>query len=407
MINQISKPFANNVRLFAQKKIILQPSLSTAFLPICSWESCVKQQCTSFVRWNSEVVGQRNSTPVDDAVISKNLDVVIHSTSTNTSLTSPNAAKDEVQLNSSTSTNTAVSTRVPKLTALEKLKRLDEILPKVSQSFNLATFVNRSPVLQQFVKLGVNVSEYDKDVEKASYVLLLDFETDVKPHLFFLYHLGVPPERWARILTKNPYILKEDLDVLTTRVQYLRSKKFSQNDIATLASYPNWLSNSIESIDTKLAFIQKMFDLNGDEVRAVATRLPRIVFSDQMTIMDVYHLLSDEYAFTKAQLKRLFLNNPRFFHLCKYQTRAKMKLLIDKMMIPVDMVVKFNKVLTCRLHVLDNRHYFLKSLERAQYDPKLPRFVSLDALAVLPDELFATTVAKSTLEAYRCFQKTL
>ncbi|XP_018010618.1 transcription termination factor 3, mitochondrial [Hyalella azteca] len=284
---------------------------------------------------------------------------------------------------------------------------LDRILPNVPQSFNIVTYVNRSKTLQELIKLGVNISKYDEDTEKASYVLLLDFEKDIKPHLFFLHQVGVPVEKWARILTINPYLLKEDLDVLHSRIQYLVAKKFTPQSIATVAAFPIWLSHSIESIDSKLGFLQKEFHLSGAQVRAVATRLPRIVFYNQMKVRRVKYILSDEFGFSREQRAQLLVENPRIYHLCAYQTTDKLRLITKKMLIPVDMIVKCNKILTCRLHILDNRHFFLKSLDRAQYNPTLPRYVSPELLATLPDADFVSSLAKSTMEAYHMYLKTL
>lgn len=50
---------------------------------------------------------------------------------------------------------------------------------------------------------------------------------------------------------------------------------------------------------------------------------------------------------------------------------------------------------------------FLEYLGKAQYNPALPTYISLDRLVSLPDELFCTDVASATVEDFYLFQKTL
>lgn len=50
---------------------------------------------------------------------------------------------------------------------------------------------------------------------------------------------------------------------------------------------------------------------------------------------------------------------------------------------------------------------FLEYLRKAQYDPALPNYISLDRLASLPDEIFCADVASATVEDFYLFQKTL
>lgn len=50
---------------------------------------------------------------------------------------------------------------------------------------------------------------------------------------------------------------------------------------------------------------------------------------------------------------------------------------------------------------------FLDYLGKAQYDPALPNYISLDRLVSLPDDSFCTMLAMATLEDFYEFQKTL
>lgn len=65
------------------------------------------------------------------------------------------------------------------------------------------------------------------------------------------------------------------------------------------------------------------------------------------------------------------------------------------------------QVLNTKYLRIRERHMFLDYLGKAQYDPTLPNYISLDRLVSLPDETFCMTLALATLEDFYLFQKTL
>ena len=61
----------------------------------------------------------------------------------------------------------------------------------------------------------------------------------------FLCDLGVDPDRLGYVITKNPYLLKEDVESMKTRVEYLQSKKFTPEMIVVIVEKnPYWLTNN-------------------------------------------------------------------------------------------------------------------------------------------------------------------
>lgn len=69
-------------------------------------------------------------------------------------------------------------------------------------------------------------------------------------------------------------------------------------------------------------------------------------------------------------------------------------------------MVTFPAVLTCRQFRLKQRHEFLRSLGRHQYDPKQENYVSpLDVIRG-SDSHFASCVARSTIDQFNDFCKT-
>ena len=64
-------------------------------------------------------------------------------------------------------------------------------------------------------------------------------------------------------------------------------------------------------------------------------------------------------------------------------------------------------ILKERLFRIKERHGFLKKIGRAQYNPKLPLYTSIDDLGRGTDEQFAIDIAKRTYEEYDSYLRTL
>nr|CAD7456942.1 unnamed protein product [Timema tahoe] len=78
--------------------------------------------------------------------------------------------------------------------------------------------------------------------------------------------------------TRNPLIFKEDLENLQVRVNYLLSKRFSSDNVSRIITKnPHWLSFSTRRIDRRLGHFQKSFSLNGDEIRTLTIKQPRLI----------------------------------------------------------------------------------------------------------------------------------
>lgn len=72
-----------------------------------------------------------------------------------------------------------------------------------------------------------------------------------------------------------------------------------------------------------------------------------------------------------------------------------------------DTILQYPNVMMCREFRVRQRHEFLRHLGRAQYDPKLPNFVSPYTLIAESDVHFAANVAKSSILAFNDFCKTI
>uniref|UniRef100_A0A3Q4GGI7 Uncharacterized protein n=1 Tax=Neolamprologus brichardi TaxID=32507 RepID=A0A3Q4GGI7_NEOBR len=118
---------------------------------------------------------------------------------------------------------------------------------------------------------------------------------------------------------------------------------------------PYLLNFSVNRLDNRLGFYQQQLSLSANNTRNIVARLPRLLCGSLEPV--------------KENLK----------------VQKKQKTLLE----------------------LVKRHLFLEYLGKAQYDPTLPNYISLDRLVSLPDETFCTELALATLEDFYLFQKTL
>lgn len=181
-------------------------------------------------------------------------------------------------------------------------------------TFNFAAYIDKSKTLQKFVELGVDLSKIEKKKGLPQFVLKLDFDRDVKDHLIFLHDLGILPENFGHILTKNPIFFKNSIDDLETRVFYLRSKKFELEQVREIVvKDPFWLNFSTKRIDRRLGWFQKNFELTGDDIRFLATKFPRVVTSSLMHVREISFCIKEEMGFDNDETKVLLLAVPKLF----------------------------------------------------------------------------------------------
>jgi len=63
--------------------------------------------------------------------------------------------------------------------------------------------------------------------------------------------------------------------------------------------------------------------------------------------------------------------------------------------------------LRCQIQSVRPRHEFLKKLQKAQYNPDLPNYISLRKLLHPDDKYFAEEVCRVVVDSYERFLKTL
>jgi mTERF domain-containing protein len=283
---------------------------------------------------------------------------------------------------------------------------LQTIAPELPIAYNMAAFVNRSHCLQELVKLGVDISQFDQDSEVASFMLQLNFDRHVKPYITALHQIGVPADRLGGIFTDNPYIFKVSLHNISARIEYLKSKKFTKQAIVKiLTTYPSYLNYSIKEVDARLGFVQQEFELNGNGVRTVLTNHPQVLSQPTMSVRYCKLAISDLMGFDDIAVKVIVTKNPAILSANVKRMVNVFDYIHNIAKVPHEMIVKFPEVFTADVQTVRNRIDYLKLLGKDQFDPLEPLYIPLTAIAVMSDEEFANKFARTSEADYDLFLK--
>uniref|UniRef100_A0A8C6XBY1 Transcription termination factor 3, mitochondrial n=1 Tax=Naja naja TaxID=35670 RepID=A0A8C6XBY1_NAJNA len=317
---------------------------------------------------------------------------------------------------------------VPILDTEELLQDLDDVLPispleKISEdeslqikaappppleSFSLRDYVDHSETLRKLVLLGVDLSMVEKHPNAGQLLVKLDFETDIKKILLFLNDIGLEDTQFGALLTKNPYILNEEVEDLKTRVDYLISKNFSKEAVTQMVlRAPCLLLLSVENLDDRLGFFQNVLGLNPRKTRNLVTRLPRLLTGKLEPIEENLAVYEEELGFSKNEIRHIAHTVPKNLSTGKKKLTQIFDYVHNVMGIPHQLMVHFPQIFNAKLLRIKERHLFLKFLGRAQYDPEQPSYISLEKMIALPDDVFCAEVAKAEVTDFEKFLKTL
>ncbi|KAM3840967.1 transcription termination factor 3, mitochondrial isoform 1-T3 [Vipera latastei] len=299
------------------------------------------------------------------------------------------------------------------ISPLEKISE-DESLqikaapPPPLESFSLRDYVDHSETLRKLVLLGVNLSMVEKHPNAGQLLVKLDFENDIKKILLFLKDIGLEESQFGAFLTKNPYILNEEVEVLKTRVDYLISKKFSKEGVTQMVlRAPCLLLLSVEKLDDRLGFFQNVLGLNPRKTRNLVIRLPRLLTGKLEPIEENLSVYEVELGFSKNEIRHIAHTVPKNLSTSKKKLTQIFDYVHNVMGISHRLMVHFPQIFNANFLRIKERHLFLKFLGRAQYDPEQPSYISLEKLIALPDDVFCAEVAKAKETDFEKFLKTL
>ncbi|KAM6277470.1 transcription termination factor 3, mitochondrial isoform 1-T2 [Spheniscus humboldti] len=302
---------------------------------------------------------------------------------------------------------------IPSSSALEEISEeeavqiiAEPLLPL--RSSTLRDYVDHSETLAKLVDLGVDLSQVEKRQKAGQLLLTLDFEKDIRKILLFLKDVGVEDNQLGPFLTKNPYILAEDLEALETRVAYLKSKKFGKAEIAQMVSRaPYLLLFSVQRLDNRLGFFKNELGFSVKKTKDLVIRLPRLLTGKLEPVKENLQVCQIELGFQHNEIQQIVFKTPKILTASKKRLKQTFDYLHNIMGIPHHMLTRFPQVFNSKLLRIKERHMFLTFLGRAQYDPAQPSYISLDQLVSLPDEVFCTEIAKASIQDFEKFLKTL
>lgn len=184
--------------------------------------------------------------------------------------------------------------------------------PAIFPTYNLAAYVHKSETLQKLISIGVNLYKLECKGH-GEFIASLDFERDIQPYILLLCKdIGLDSADLGFIFTKNIFILKQSLDDIRTRVNYLQLKKFTQENIVHIIKRnPTWLNYSTQAIDKRLGHFQNIFKLTGNEVRLLTLERPQLITSDLEVVKHALFTIREEFGFENVNdLKKIILKYP-------------------------------------------------------------------------------------------------
>lgn len=282
-----------------------------------------------------------------------------------------------------------------------------KVKPNLQPSFNFASYVNDSPLLTELIGLGVDLVKWEKG-QIPDEVIQMDLTHDLKPILRHMRKIGIKDSDIGSILTRNPYILINGPSEFKEKTNYFLRKKFTPDQLATIAKgAPQLFSRSIEAIDARLGFFQQSYSLTGDQLRDVIVEHPELFRMKLDYVKKVNFRMNKVLRFKPNEIRELFVTVPSIFTMHETTLERRFNQLHDVMLIPHQSLVKFPYLLRVPVIVIKQRHKFLKTVEKAVYDPLEDGYTSLTAFTDYDDENFASKFAGVDYETYRNFLKTL
>ncbi|XP_014213447.1 transcription termination factor 3, mitochondrial isoform X2 [Copidosoma floridanum] len=294
---------------------------------------------------------------------------------------------------------------------LGPLQKCDEDIsdfgPGLGPSFNFASYANKSRLIQEYVKLGVALYKVEENEHHMRALLTMDLEKELPVYIQFLHDCGVPSDCLGDVITENPMVLKEDLDDLKTRIRYLRAHDFTVDSIARIVTKnPTWLTWATKHVDERLGHFQNEFKLTANEVRFLATKQPKLITYHFKRIHENTFAVREEMGFKPLETKVLLLSKPRLWMNNRKKIVETFDYLHNTMNLSHLAIISQTDALTCRKSRLKNRHEFLVELNKVQYDPKKPNYISPTSVACGSDVEFCKDVAKTSIDTYNLFLKT-
>jgi hypothetical protein len=275
-------------------------------------------------------------------------------------------------------------------------------------TFDLAYLINQSETLKRFITMGVDVYRWNQPNEKARYILKLDFERDCLAHIVFLNELAIRNRDLSDFLSYNPWIFKETIDDLRVRTNYLTSRGLSSDSISQICKRAPYLLNlSTKILENKFTWFMKKFRLSNEKCNEALIRVPKLFTLPLNEINNTYSQMNQKLDFQHEDLQSIFQVYPKLFIYDYKLIELNFDFLFNEMQLDRARFIEYPPILKQSFQQLRTRCLYLKYLRRQQFDPTKPNYVSLKDLCMKTNDLFCQRVAKTSLQKYLNFMKTL
>ena len=266
----------------------------------------------------------------------------------------------------------------------------DLIKPKLHDNRLLGHYVHSTPHLQLLVGLfGVNLDLIDKQNDDMRRILLrADLEIDVFPRFKILQKFAaVSILNFGRIISRCPSVLEVPIDDIFHLLNHLQRTGFSENQIrsivtnrpSTLLLYPI----SIENCQTALHI---MTELPPSQINSLIWKHPILLEADFDRVSDIRNIFRDQFLFDLQSFQQLILRCPSVLSARKDHLIEKFVYLNREMDISNELIAASGEVFKNSIFNIRSLHLYLKSLQRAQFDPDKPLYVSLKSFCKPPLE---------------------
>lgn len=316
-----------------------------------------------------------------------------------------------------------LNNNVEKLKSFEDFdKDLVSLLENVNSKFlprkstSLAYFIDSSKSLQTLLNFGVELYKIErKNPETINYLAKLDFFTELRPKFIFLNDLGVNPNEFGEVLTKNPEILNPTYSTMKLKevVEYFNSMGFTEEQILSMiVRCPKLFTSNIVEIDQVLGFLQKFqvstkkLNLLPDEVRSLVIRCPNLMLKSTMSLYLNGQVIERTFGFNHCQIKSILIDNPKLLITDTKDLEMKYLFMNRILGLDADEIINNNKIFENKIKTCEHRHDFLKSKGMAQYNSKLANYIFPTKYFCCTDEQFVKYV-KCDIVDYENFLKTL
>jgi mTERF domain-containing protein len=275
-------------------------------------------------------------------------------------------------------------------------------------AYNLAYFVNDSEILKKFIEMGINIKKWDVHRDICEFLLRSDFNKHIAPYLVFLHDNGIKADEYGPLIEYNPFIFKQKLEDLQVRLEYLRSKKFSNEEISLIIkTVPTMLNMNVEKVDSVLGWYQSQFKLSGSELRKLINDKPKLLAINLKVPGDLHFCLKEILQYDDDQIKQMVKSFPYLLIVSVKTLKNNFNYLNKVMKFTEADIANCPRLLNFSLQKLKSRYAYLVHLGLAQFDPAQPNFISGNDLIVPYDKVFCEKIAKTKFEDFENFLKTL